>query len=387
MRTDRLTLGPQGEEPDNGARCWSCDEVVAPQATSCRFCGATLNRLNRLQMDERLAPVLEHAPRHDENPHHNTAAHRARETAGPADRRREPLRACEPESAVHWTDADFARISRTAGLPGNDNKDPGNDRSERTAESMADWSEIDFERISQSAGSLDEGDLPGYWARRNAGGLRAPFALLPRPALLLGGASAAAVVAAVVAIGMPTDSVTPTQVAMNQSERVIMPGAPGLLSGGLADEHEPWNVTTAAGRPDDGNPAPSERESMAAAGERRPGPPQRQAGLALPPPPETVNLASVRPQSQPSSSPFTVPVPPRRWSVSEVQRELSRYGYYSGTVDGLAGPQTQRALQEFQIQEGLEPTGRIGPGVTQALERRASEFARQSGGGGISPGR
>jgi peptidoglycan hydrolase-like protein with peptidoglycan-binding domain len=43
--------------------------------------------------------------------------------------------------------------------------------------------------------------------------------------------------------------------------------------------------------------------------------------------------------------------------VRAVQDALKQRGYYSGPLDGLAGPQTQTAIKDFQIQAGLEPSG------------------------------
>jgi peptidoglycan hydrolase-like protein with peptidoglycan-binding domain len=43
--------------------------------------------------------------------------------------------------------------------------------------------------------------------------------------------------------------------------------------------------------------------------------------------------------------------------VIEVQRMLSAAGYDAGPVDGLFGPQTQAAVQWFQVKRGLRPTG------------------------------
>ena len=41
--------------------------------------------------------------------------------------------------------------------------------------------------------------------------------------------------------------------------------------------------------------------------------------------------------------------------VRAVQDALKQLGYYSGQLDGLAGPQTRTAIADFQMQAGLEP--------------------------------
>jgi len=41
------------------------------------------------------------------------------------------------------------------------------------------------------------------------------------------------------------------------------------------------------------------------------------------------------------------------------QSRLYRLGYYRGTVDGEFGPQTSRAIQHYQVDNGLPVTGRL----------------------------
>lgn len=43
--------------------------------------------------------------------------------------------------------------------------------------------------------------------------------------------------------------------------------------------------------------------------------------------------------------------------VSGVQQELSRLGYYTGRTDGVLGAKTRAAIQAFQLDNGLAPTG------------------------------
>ena len=45
--------------------------------------------------------------------------------------------------------------------------------------------------------------------------------------------------------------------------------------------------------------------------------------------------------------------------VSEVQRRLSRWGYYNGPIDGNFGPQTLTAVRLFQQRNGLPVTGLV----------------------------
>lgn len=45
--------------------------------------------------------------------------------------------------------------------------------------------------------------------------------------------------------------------------------------------------------------------------------------------------------------------------VKEVQQKLKTAGLYQGQIDGIDGPETKQALQQFQKQNGLHQTGRL----------------------------
>lgn len=53
--------------------------------------------------------------------------------------------------------------------------------------------------------------------------------------------------------------------------------------------------------------------------------------------------------------------------VSQVQSELARKGYYRGAIDGSLGPVTRSALRQYQLNHGLESTGRIDQPVIAKL--------------------
>ena len=52
---------------------------------------------------------------------------------------------------------------------------------------------------------------------------------------------------------------------------------------------------------------------------------------------------------------------------SVVQQQLSKRGYYKGTIDGKFGPQSRNALSRFQHANGLQETGRIDEPTLMAL--------------------
>lgn len=53
--------------------------------------------------------------------------------------------------------------------------------------------------------------------------------------------------------------------------------------------------------------------------------------------------------------------------VKTVQDKLLRWKYYDGTVDGVYGARTYRAVRKFQAKNGLTVDGVVGPSTAQAL--------------------
>ena len=45
--------------------------------------------------------------------------------------------------------------------------------------------------------------------------------------------------------------------------------------------------------------------------------------------------------------------------VAQVQTRLARAGYYHGTIDGVSGPETRRAIRAYQRSNGLRADGTI----------------------------
>lgn len=55
--------------------------------------------------------------------------------------------------------------------------------------------------------------------------------------------------------------------------------------------------------------------------------------------------------------------------VLKAQRTLKALGLYDGAVDGVIGPRTERAIQEFQEQAGLDPTGKLDVRTMKELDK------------------
>ncbi len=69
--------------------------------------------------------------------------------------------------------------------------------------------------------------------------------------------------------------------------------------------------------------------------------------------------------------------------VKEVQRRLKQWGYYSGSVDGIFGAGTKKAVIAFQKKNGLTADGVVGKATYKALGMTAS-YNALSGGSGSS---
>ncbi len=62
-----------------------------------------------------------------------------------------------------------------------------------------------------------------------------------------------------------------------------------------------------------------------------------------------------------------------RLTVRQVQKALAAAGYYKGPVDGKEGPQTKRAIKDFQQAQGLKADGVVGTKTSEALSRYLEE--------------
>lgn len=67
---------------------------------------------------------------------------------------------------------------------------------------------------------------------------------------------------------------------------------------------------------------------------------------------------------------------PKDIQLMDIQQALAGLKLYDGSIDGVSGPKTRAAIEKFQMQAGLEPTGKIDPLLIDAI-RTASVPAQK----------
>jgi peptidoglycan hydrolase-like protein with peptidoglycan-binding domain len=110
--------------------------------------------------------------------------------------------------------------------------------------------------------------------------------------------------------------------------------------------------------------APVPAPSLAPTNTVAPAPPEPPAKAAQP------KVPSAPPS--PVSTTATVPAPtPARVNaavVMDIQRELTRRGFYDGAVDGKYGPRTDAAIREFEQEAGLRPSTEPNEALLRAIK-------------------
>jgi peptidoglycan hydrolase-like protein with peptidoglycan-binding domain len=62
---------------------------------------------------------------------------------------------------------------------------------------------------------------------------------------------------------------------------------------------------------------------------------------------------------------------PRSDTVAEIQRELTRHGFYDGPTDGVYGPKTDTAIRDFEQAAGLRPSAEPNDTLLASITRSA----------------
>jgi peptidoglycan hydrolase-like protein with peptidoglycan-binding domain len=89
-----------------------------------------------------------------------------------------------------------------------------------------------------------------------------------------------------------------------------------------------------------------------------------------------------RPRPVAAVAPTKTDPPPTRPAVeiiSEIQRELTRRGFYDGAVDGQYGPKTDAAIRDFEHATGLKPSAEPSDVLLRAIKTSPSNSAKTTG--------
>ena len=70
---------------------------------------------------------------------------------------------------------------------------------------------------------------------------------------------------------------------------------------------------------------------------------------------------------QPSSNQIVAEAATTKAENRTIQTKLKRWGYYTGSIDGIYGPLTKKAVRYFQSKNGLTVDGIVGPQTARAL--------------------
>jgi peptidoglycan hydrolase-like protein with peptidoglycan-binding domain len=81
---------------------------------------------------------------------------------------------------------------------------------------------------------------------------------------------------------------------------------------------------------------------------------------------------------------YTQPLAPA--AVTAVQEKLRQAGVYSGRADGVWGPDSQAALERFQVTHGLVPSNQLNPATASTLGLSPIELMAAGSSAGPAPG-
>jgi peptidoglycan hydrolase-like protein with peptidoglycan-binding domain len=81
----------------------------------------------------------------------------------------------------------------------------------------------------------------------------------------------------------------------------------------------------------------------------------------------------------------TAPVQLSKQQLMQVQQQLKTAGLYKGRIDGMMGPETKQAVQQFQQQNGLQQTGTLDQQTLSALNNKGTNGSGASMAPGTQP--
>lgn len=86
-----------------------------------------------------------------------------------------------------------------------------------------------------------------------------------------------------------------------------------------------------------------------------------------PPTSTTSSTTTIATTTLPSTTTSTAPGLGATSTMIVVQQDLTALGYFTGSIDGIAGAETTAAIAKFQADQGLDADGQFGPKTDAAM--------------------
>jgi peptidoglycan hydrolase-like protein with peptidoglycan-binding domain len=86
-----------------------------------------------------------------------------------------------------------------------------------------------------------------------------------------------------------------------------------------------------------------------------------------PPTSTTSSTTTIATTTIPATTTSTAPPLGATSTMIVVQQDLTALGYFTGTIDGIAGEETTAAIAKFQADQGLDADGKFGPKTDAAM--------------------
>jgi peptidoglycan hydrolase-like protein with peptidoglycan-binding domain len=91
------------------------------------------------------------------------------------------------------------------------------------------------------------------------------------------------------------------------------------------------------------------------------------------------DAATTLPRPRPPEATAKVEARPPPEIIADIQRELTRRGYYEGVVDGRYGPRTDAAVRDFEQANGLKASAEPNEALLAAIKRSTKPAKAPSG--------
>src|SRR5262245_12252152 len=85
------------------------------------------------------------------------------------------------------------------------------------------------------------------------------------------------------------------------------------------------------------------------------------------------DTATTLPRPRPPEATAKVEARPTHEIIADIQRELTRRGYYDGVVDGRYGPRTDAAVRDFEQASGLKASTEPNEALLAAIKRSSAK--------------